>query len=386
MSARRVFIVLVLIALSIPMAVSATTRIPGTFIDAAISNSLPASESRDPKCIDMSGIDQALEELLMCLRGEEVKTVVSGLVSFDSQSTAVVLEESTAFSSGNLAPARALNSLIADAPALTLRKVLVDRDKTNAYFDDPQIFAFNSSGNLIYADSKSAMMRIIDENGSLICEFGGEGDEPGKFRVPSSIATDGYGRIFVADRERGDIQVFTEAGEYIGVLAQGLSEPVSMACFSQVEMFVLERETAKVHVYDLIGMREVRSFGGVGEKPGRFRTPSSIAITKLGSVVIADTGNDRVQVLDRRGKSEQVWDDIRFPQYVAADSHNNVYILADTIRKVTSSGNPVGEWNRSIEFADGTRYYLGNGIYPGLKNTVFINDNLYGNILVYETR
>src|SRR3972149_3951829 len=108
MSARRLQVILVLMAFSIAIAASATTPIPGTLVDSTLSGLFPATESRDPKCIDMSGIDQALEELLMCLRGDEVKTVVSGLSAFDPLDIATAEQDPTGLWGENLSAFREL--------------------------------------------------------------------------------------------------------------------------------------------------------------------------------------------------------------------------------------------------------------------------------------
>ncbi|MCD6119615.1 NHL repeat-containing protein [bacterium] len=389
MSAKRVlllFIVLVEVAI---LAVITGAGIPGAPTSATDSSQdAPMIEKLSPKCIDLSGFDQALEELLMLLKGDSVKTVTSGMLEYSSgfslQTMDWATEAALGFPPEEIEPARMLGSLLENGPNLNLRKVLVNREQTRAYFDDPQVLAFTSSGSLIYADSAECIVRILNGNGDLVCEFGSKGYGPGEFQKPVAIAADPLGRIYIADFERGDVQVFSEAGDYAGVLAKGLAKPVAMAVFGDMELYILERDAAKVHVFNLDLMEEVRSFGGVGEKPGRYRNPSSIAITRLGNIIIADSGNDRVQVVNRRGKVEQVWDNIRYPQYVASDRLNNVYILADTILKVASNGSQIGEWDRSINFPDGTSYFLGNGIYPELKNMLMINDRYYGNVLVYE--
>lgn len=43
------------------------------------------------------------------------------------------------------------------------------------------------------------------------------------------------------------------------------------------------------------------SFGSSGQLPGQFRSPSSIAVDSFGNLLIADTGNNRVQKFDASG-------------------------------------------------------------------------------------
>ncbi len=362
------------------------SAIPGSgevFAPAAAQDEKP-----NPKCIDMSGIDKALAELLMLLDGGQVKPVTESLegatrhqsLAFDDYLT----ESGLGYPVEKIGPARTLDSKLESGGDLTLRKVLVNREYTRAYFDDPQIFSFAADGSLIYADSGTHKVCIIDAEGTLMAEFGGEGTGPGMFMAPSAIISDARGRIFVADKKRGDVQVFSNSGEYRGTLAAGLAEPVGMVLFEDFELFVLERHTATVRVFRIDTMLETRWFGGQGSIAGRYLKPSSIALTRMGSLVIADSGNDRIVTVDRRGKVEKIWTDVRYPQFVATDNYNQVYVLADTIRLYTGNGMLVGEWDRALSFEDGTMYYLGNGLYPELRNRLMINDRFFGNILVYE--
>ena len=44
-------------------------------------------------------------------------------------------------------------------------------------------------------------------------QFGGQGEQPGQFRAPQSIAVDGRGRVFVSDIK--GIQIFDGNGRYL---------------------------------------------------------------------------------------------------------------------------------------------------------------------------
>jgi DNA-binding beta-propeller fold protein YncE len=369
-----------------------SSAIPGVQTATVTGFVLPSSPGggvREPKCIDLSGFDKALEELLMLLDGGPVKSVTSGMTRLERSSALAITGDSLdsaklGFDTKLIEPARNLESLIEGGSALRLRKVLVDRDYTQAYFEDPQVFSFYEDGRLVYSDSGSSKVCVLDEAGALLVSFGGEGDGPGQFRQPSAIEIDRLGRIYVCDRVRGDIQVFDEKGAYRGTLARGLSEPVSMVLWESAKLFVVDRETSIIHVYNVATMKEEATFGGKGTIPGRYIRPNSICIDALGSLLVADSGNDRIQVLNRKGKVEQVWSGIRYPQAVGVSPSNQVYVLCDTIRKYNSNGILLAEWGRAIQFEDGTRYFLGNGINPELRNLLLINDRFYGNILVYE--
>ena len=76
-------------------------------------------------------------------------------------------------------------------------------------------------------------------DGKFINRFGSDGDQPGQFRAPYSIAVDGYGRIYVGDMK--GIQVFDANGRYLTLLdLKGVA--FGMAFNEKNELFVVARD------------------------------------------------------------------------------------------------------------------------------------------------
>ncbi len=77
--------------------------------------------------------------------------------------------------------------------------------------------AFAKNGHLFIADGY-ANARILEytAEGEKIREWGAPGTGPGQFRLPHSIQIDEDGIIYVADRENGRVQRFTQDGTYLG--------------------------------------------------------------------------------------------------------------------------------------------------------------------------
>lgn len=90
------------------------------------------------------------------------------------------------------------------------------------------------------------------------CSGGGPGANPGQFNRPHGIAIK-FGKLYVADRENHRIQVL-----------------------------------------DLVtGILEFPPFGGPapGDDDGQFEAPYDVAVDSTGKIYVADSGNDRIQVL-----------------------------------------------------------------------------------------
>jgi streptogramin lyase len=77
--------------------------------------------------------------------------------------------------------------------------------------------AFAANGHLFISDGY-ANARILEYTaaGGKIREWGTPGTGPGQFRLPHSIQIDDDGIVYVADRENGRVQRFTQEGTYVG--------------------------------------------------------------------------------------------------------------------------------------------------------------------------
>lgn len=76
-------------------------------------------------------------------------------------------------------------------------------------------------------------------DGKFMNRFGSDGDKPGQFRAPYSIAVDGYGRIYVGDMK--GIQVFDANGRYLALI-QSKGMAFGMTFNDKNELFVIARD------------------------------------------------------------------------------------------------------------------------------------------------
>lgn len=82
-------------------------------------------------------------------------------------------------------------------------------------FNRPADIAWDPAGNMFIADGNgNSRIAKFDKNGRFVKSWGFWGPEVGQFRVPHSIAVDGQGNVYVADRGNRRIQVFDNDGNF----------------------------------------------------------------------------------------------------------------------------------------------------------------------------
>lgn len=132
----------------------------------------------------------------------------------------------------------------------------------NGEFNFDQGLAIDSSGNLYVGDTDNCRVQELSSSGVFITRWGESGGNgfcgsgPGQFESPVSISIDRSGNVWVADFDTSYIQEFTPTGAYL------------------------------------------RTVGGPGTIGGTFDGPQQLAFDSFGDLLVADTSNDRAQVLD----------------------------------------------------------------------------------------
>lgn len=82
-------------------------------------------------------------------------------------------------------------------------------------FSLPTNVAVDKDGNLYVTDTLNNRIQIFDADGKFISTFGKNGDGPGYFSRPKGIAVDGDGHIWVSDSVQQRVQVFDREGRLL---------------------------------------------------------------------------------------------------------------------------------------------------------------------------
>ncbi|MFZ5830628.1 MAG: NHL repeat-containing protein [Planctomycetota bacterium] len=139
-------------------------------------------------------------------------------------------------------------------------------------------------------------------DGHFLLQWGGHGEEPGKFLRPQNMDIDEQDRIWVADACNHRIQVFDTSGKLLFYWGREGSQPGEMYYPYDVELddeghvYVCEYGNHRVQKFTRDG-KSLGSWGHVGNQPGELFNPWAILHDSRGRLLVLDTNNHRVQVV-----------------------------------------------------------------------------------------
>lgn len=167
----------------------------------------------------------------------------------------------------------------------------------------PTDIAFGRNGEVYISEyGGNDRISIFDRSGTFIHSIGSHGDGRNEFRRPQSIAVDSNtGNLYVADSGNHRIVVLSSEGEVIKIISEvgrdkaQLLYPYGILIDTPDTFLVCEFGNNRLQRFSM-GGDSIGTWGSAGSEIGLLRTPWGVATTKKG-IVIADTGNNRLQLL-----------------------------------------------------------------------------------------
>jgi DNA-binding beta-propeller fold protein YncE len=126
-------------------------------------------------------------------------------------------------------------------------------------------------------------------------------NDPGTFSLPTNVAVDSEGDVYVTDTFNNRVEIFDADGEFISQFGKNgdgpgqFERPKGIAVDCDRHIWVVDAAQDRVKVFDREG-RLLIYFGEHGEYPGRFMGAYGIAIDKENRVVVSETFPGRVQM------------------------------------------------------------------------------------------
>ena len=287
-----------------------------------------------------------------------------------------------------------------------------------ARFSQPAGLALDSAGNLYVADLDMHNIRKISPAGLVTTLAGSAVDLTGnvdgtgtaaRFGVPSGLAADNAGNLYVADSYNNNVRKISPTGTVTTVVSNGsaatFNNPQGIAVDSLGNIFVTSGTVIdKISPSGAITIQagSTTDYGkadGIGTNAFFNQHPEGLAVDSNGIVYVADTRSHTVRKITPTGVVTTLAGsagsdgnsvdgpaiDALFnrPDGVALDGNGNIYVADttnDTIRKITASGvvttlaGSVSAWGGTDGTGSAARFDVPGGIAADKSGNVFVAD------------
>jgi DNA-binding beta-propeller fold protein YncE len=189
-------------------------------------------------------------------------------------------------------------------------------------------------GNIWTFNRGKIPVQVYTPEGKLV-KYWGEGI----FKNPHTIRFDSAGNMWVVDTQSHTVRKFTSDGKVlmtVGTLDQPgedethMREPNDVAIGSNGDLYISDGYgNDRVIVYDKNG-KFVRTWGKLGNAPGEFSQPHSIAVDSMDRIYVADRNNARIQIFDSKGKFLNEWKNIITPWFLTITRNDEVYVCGSS--------------------------------------------------------
>ena len=194
-------------------------------------------------------------------------------------------------------------------------------------FDHPHDLVLSPDGRFLYvADLGNDVVKVLDPMSLKTLGVIGEGD----LDSPHDVAFDEAGRLLVADSGNDAVVVYKVNGvdgERLATWTGEMFSPEGVAPAGAGRVFVTDTGGGGVLRFEGGRAALRKKNGGNG---GDFNRPHDVLVDRQGRVLVVDSGNARIQVLDQdltliRSLAGSPYD-FNEPKYLAVDEQDNLYV------------------------------------------------------------
>jgi DNA-binding beta-propeller fold protein YncE len=242
-------------------------------------------------------------------------------------------------------------------------------------FNAPQGIAVDISGKLYIADTGNNRIQLFSPDGKVLKVYGGFGKGVAQYDEPVSLWAGNGLYVCIADKNNHRIVILDGALNYVTHIDGTVSSnqkvsfhfPLSVACSSLGEIFVLDSENNRIVRYSSAGV-PMNSFGGYDTAGPPLKQPKKIVISESRTFFISDAGQKAVIMYDYFGNYRGIIGQKIISQPAGLlVTEKGIIFICDGIEK-------------HIAVVDTANHLLGTVEYPGFKTPIdaaFYNSMLY---------
>ena len=268
----------------------------------------------------------------------------------------------------------------------------------------PRGLAIDPADNLYVANGDNNVVQKYDKNGNYLRKIGSRaGGLPWSYLVMLfDVKLDSHGNIFVADTSNNRVQKFDPNGNFLlnigksgaapalGGAGNGqFNKPRAIAIGPNDVLYVADTYNNRIQVLDNNG-NFIRTFGQMGSDPGQFLNPSGIVVdSSTGNIYVADTGNARIQIFNSNGQflSQFKTGIIPMEPYFSYIDKSGHLLVSDGANHVinrfdTSTGSFLSQFG-ALGTAPGT-FHGPRGIAQDNAGNIWIADNYNNRVQKFD--
>ena len=190
----------------------------------------------------------------------------------------------------------------------------------------PQPLEISVRGDRAFVGSRFGVA-LYDTEGTIINVWGSGGKEPEQFDVVRGVAIGEDGTLYTSDTQNKRVKAYDEQGTLLWVYPESSAEasaseatsssspfqiPTGMTFDAAGRLLVVDPFEFAVISIDPESGEELDRWGDFGEQDGMFAYPTSLDYdSDRDWYVIADTANDRVQIVRIEGSGGSILDGVR---------------------------------------------------------------------------
>lgn len=175
-------------------------------------------------------------------------------------------------------------------------------------------------GRIFVADTHYHRVMIFDRDGKTLGSFGKEGFGDGELQLPTDVAIDADGFIYVSETTANDRitkwspdrQAGPAGFKFIKTLADGpiqgkrFRRPAGIDIDDEQTLWVADACNHRIIRLSLDG-EVLAVFGRFGSGPGELRYPYDIVAAPDGTIMVCEYEGNRLQWFTKDGRSVRVW-------------------------------------------------------------------------------
>jgi DNA-binding beta-propeller fold protein YncE len=168
-------------------------------------------------------------------------------------------------------------------------------------------------GRLLIADTHYHRVLIVDRDGQVLGSFGREGTGDGEFQLPTDVAVDAKGYIYVSEYHENDrITKWSADLEFVRSFGEEpieglrLSRPSGIDIDDEQTLWVADACNHRLVRFTLDG-EVLSTIGRFGDGPGELKYPYDLSVSPEGQILVCEYGGNRLQWLAKDGRSLRTW-------------------------------------------------------------------------------